>query len=548
MNINEGESYLIGLILGKGTIYSDDSIAIEFPYHHEYVMGIAFCPMCNHICTQPLPTDNRRNGKFLRCKNENCHNSTVTTIDPEVKNKYHQPSLIYNSIRDEIIPFLHKYFSLKHDLVSWSASITLKVQLADDEMQKIKKILGNITNFSNSYIPELFNETSYKNKIELVNGLIDSAGKANAGNRYTNDRQRLYFQIINRNYKLPISLDNFLRTHFKIPIQTIRWGHPNITDGNLKDFLKGKSSAVSREHQVKIFIEYMDIFKLRIESSRKLLDEMFKSTAHLNFQKSTEFLPKVTPITFDKIRAHHPEEQNLKIDKLARDHFDAGWQISLRMGCIFLNEYARNATNHNLYLLTGQDDHCNNIDELINDYQTESQRKSAEIQNNFSSPVVKEPARLKRTNPEKETYIPLVNWLKKYTENNLNQDMIVFDSSNQTLDNFIYNSGDFDSQLTNEIEFDKFHIRPDIVACSADLKNFIFIESKVVPLGLKQLGQLIGYCMVANPQEAFLVSTKGLSRSLSRVLLINKSILNYYKNRRIQIGKLVDNKVEIMDL
>ena len=37
---------------------------------------------------------------------------------------------------------------------------------------------------------------------------------------------QVYFQIVNRNYFLPVDIDNFIREYFKIPIQTIDWGAP----------------------------------------------------------------------------------------------------------------------------------------------------------------------------------------------------------------------------------------------------------------------------------------------------------------------------------
>ena len=55
-------------------------------------------------------------------------------------------------------------------------------------------------------------------------------------------------------------------------------------------------------------------------------------------------------------------------------------------------------------------------------------------------------------------------------------------------------------------------IRPDVVSYIPSLKNFIFVESKIVTIGLKEVGQL-GYCAIAQPEEAF-ITTKKVSDSI----------------------------------
>ena len=547
MNINEGESYLIGLIIGKGFI-NKNSITIQFPYRREYVEGVALCPKCESVCTQPLPRDERRNGNFLRCTNDNCSNSRVTEIDPEIKKKYHQPSMFLLSIKNNIIPFLKRHLNFEYNLLSSNTCTFLTLKINSIQFCKLKKILDPITSFKNSFIPDNFYKTDICNKKELINGLLDSCGYANAGNRLMDGRQRVYFQIINQNYYLPISLDNFLRINFKIPIQTLRWAHPNVTDANLRNFLEGKSSSFSREHQLKIFIQYMNVFNFRIESKRKLLEEMFASTKHLKVEKNKNYLPKIKPIKFTDINPLHPEEHNNKINKLARGHFDAGWQISLKMGCKLLNKILLESPNRSLFEITGRIDNDENYQEIIRQYRKEADRKAKQIKDNYVPPKQNSSVNRPRTNPEQLTYPLLKTWLENYAENHYGKDTIVFDSSNQTLDSYIQNISNISSHLINNIELYKLHIRPDVVAFIPGIENFIFIESKVTKLGLKELGQLIGYCMVAQPEEAFLISTKGLSTSLMRILSIDKSILKYAKNKSIQIGMLDEDQVIIKNL
>lgn len=62
-----------------------------------------------------------------------------------------------------------------------------------------------------------------------------------------------------------------------------------------------------------------------------------------------------------------------------------------------------------------------------------------------------------------------------------------------------------------------------------------FIEAKKMELTLQNLGQLIVYCKLCNPEEAFLLSPMGLG-SLEKVLNILKreDLLNYSEEKKIK--------------
>ncbi len=93
---------------------------------------------------------------------------------------------------------------------------------------------------------------------------------------------------------------------------------------------------------------------------------------------------------------------------------------------------------------------------------------------------------------------------------------------------------------------DKYRIRPDVVGFLEKQKALGFIEAKITPLDLKSLGQLMGYCLVAQPIEAILVSTKAPSLSLIKVLKARPDLLTYAPDRRIQIATLENGKVNFI--
>ena len=77
--------------------------------------------------------------------------------------------------------------------------------------------------------------------------------------------------------------------------------------------------------------------------------------------------------------------------------------------------------------------------------------------------------------------------------------------------------------LLHDTDLEDFEIRPDVVGISSTTNKIFFIESKIVSLGIKEVGQLWAYSVVANPETSFLISTKEISSSLLNIISNNKS-------------------------
>jgi hypothetical protein len=97
-------------------------------------------------------------------------------------------------------------------------------------------------------------------------------------------------------------------------------------------------------------------------------------------------------------------------------------------------------------------------------------------------------------------------------------------------------------------ECEEFKIRPDLVGFDVRDTSLIFIESKVDPLDMRMVGQLLGYCLVAQPKEAYLLSTQSLSPRLVNALSAKPDVLNYSGECRIQIGQIIGRDVVIHDI
>jgi hypothetical protein len=134
----------------------------------------------------------------------------------------------------------------------------------------------------------------------------------------------------------------------------------------------------------------------------------------------------------------------------------------------------------------------------------------------------------------------LRNWLEKYVNKKYGDNFTLI-TADQTISQYLNQSSD---EALNSLAED-YKIRPDIISYVTKKNRFIFIESKVVSISLQEVGQLLAYCLVANPIEAMLISTKPISAALLRALSNNKDVLKYGESR-IQIGKLANNEVEFI--
>jgi hypothetical protein len=153
---------------------------------------------------------------------------------------------------------------------------------------------------------------------------------------------------------------------------------------------------------------------------------------------------------------------------------------------------------------------------------------------------------------EIDTYKPLTIWLKSYIKQKFNEDSDVFDTSSQTLANYFSMNFKTSDRYRQKIKnLGDLNIRPDIIGISTKTNKIFFIESKIVSLGVKELGQIWSYSVLADPFQSFLISTKEISKSLLNVYAQNKDkkFLNFNTNKEIIFGQFNFNKgVELFNV
>jgi hypothetical protein len=539
LNSNSQLAYLAGLIVGRGRLFDSGRAVIEFSHTNKTISGIAHCPKCNSVATQK--------NKFYSCKNPKCGNSG---FEPN-QNTYDQVAETKASINDEIIPFLKAKLDFKESVMA-NPSITLLImdfEITDQGWKDLTEILGKQFHFHSGRIPKQISSFEKSLQIEFINGMLDTSGFCNSGGwlprkGLTSEiRQRVYFQVV-RNWNLTVEIDNFLREEFNIPIQTIDWGHPNIRDANLIEAQAGKSSAYAREHQLKVYPEYLKDFRFRISSKQKMLDELLQHNVDGGFSNREDWFP---PKKIGSFKAHHPDEQNPRMALPVRKHFDAFWQINLALGCKFLTELANSSLNPEVFALTGEQDNPGPAEKVAKEI--EKSRPVINLKPVVSDPTVKKTnAKSKNSSARSKEDLELATYpiLKEYFDSKYFPDKKQgeFHITNySTLSSFMKDQPDEFIDLFEECE--EFKIRPDLVGFDKQDKKLIFVESKVDTLDMRMVGQLIGYCLVAQPKEAFLLSTQLLSPRLVNALSAKPDILNYGNGQRIQIGQIKGKEVEI---
>ena len=542
--MNSNKAYLYGLICGRGHIVTvGKRIVIEFAHKNPTIPGIAHCPKCGWIATKRKV--NNPNGDLF-CKNKDCQN----LVDKSVKAEYEQKESTINSIHNHIIPFLKEVFCSSTYIVTGNDHISsLLIDMSEDNIlyDEIIKDFKQERSHHTFEIPHSIYNADQNYKIEFINGLLDTAGYFNAGSwemvsgQNGIGRMRIYLQII-RNWMLPVQICNFLKTEFKLPIQTIRWGHPNMVDGNVEKYFQGNELFWTKEHQIKFYPEFYEIFSCRLEHKQKMFEELIKHNILTKFKNISDCSPP-KKVLAHKIKAYHPEEKNKRLPINVRAHFNSYCQLCHDLGCTYSNEAINDSKNPKLFYLTGKDDDTN-----LNEAKIKQHRKSKklfiEAANNNKNAIIKD-RRLKKHLPdekEKDLYLPLVKWYTNYLSKKGYKNSLVHDTSAYFLDQFVAQNNLYESYSNCA----NYKIKPDIVGFLGN-KKLAFMEVKIDDITLIDLGQLLGYCLVAIPEQAILVSKKEPSPSLQRLLSIYPNILNYTKNQKIEIAIWNDSHCNFLD-
>lgn len=134
---------------------------------------------------------------------------------------------------------------------------------------------------------------------------------------------------------------------------------------------------------------------------------------------------------------------------------------------------------------------------------------------------------------EKELYPSMCKWLETYLKDNYrNSEVIVKDTSQFYLDKILEEVGvisEYPQTVGIGIQIDVLGI-----VKKRGKTSLFFIEAKKTQLNTHDLGQILIYSRICNPERAFLFSSAGMG-SLSKLLLEREDILEYSSDNKIKM-------------
>jgi len=275
-------AYLLGLICGRGILdYSKKVVCIHFPFKSIKAMGIK--------------------------KKFNQRDKLIIGVDPIISRLTEFTGEPVKKINyQKFINIIICFYAKTH---TW---------------QNIVSFFNNKSDYHYFTIPEDFYRAPKNIKKNFLQGFADVAGFVRKGNADQSNRYRVYLEIPNKNWYLPIQICRLLQgPDINIPVQTITWGHPNM---------RGKKNW-AKEHQIKIYAEYFIEIGFMIEYKNQILQELSHANIiNFGFKKHKLCNPKNKVIRKRKPINTDEHSSNLPV-KIRGIHFNTFWEICRALGC-----------------------------------------------------------------------------------------------------------------------------------------------------------------------------------------------------------------------
>jgi len=211
-------------------------------------------------------------------------------------------------------------------------SVVLTIESIKNSMfwRNINLIMRGRRSYYEFEIPLQLYEATDQIKKEFLRGYVDVAATARKSNVDQAGKHRIYLDVLNPNWVLPVQLCHLLQDHLGIPVQTITYGHPNLRDPDGKEYKAGRPDAWAREHQIKVYCEAFSKVGFYMPHKQEILEEL-ASFNRKNFGDASFCSP---PKRLGKTKFRHPGEKSEKLPKALRGkHYATYWQICADLGC-----------------------------------------------------------------------------------------------------------------------------------------------------------------------------------------------------------------------
>jgi len=270
-------AYLLGMIVGKGTLIRDNNstkILIDIPHKNLEIEGM----------------------------------EARLSVEASI-----------NRIKERIEPLLEVRISTN----SQKSSTTISFQKDNSTfvIKELNKYLGHRYSCKDFRIPEQVFELSSDLKAEFLRGIADvTAHIRSSNNAYGIFYNHRSYIEIPQNWFLVIDICNLLKD-LDVPVQNIDWGHPNIRDSSLKEYKEGRTKAWFREHQIKIYADEFEKIGFYLIHKKRAL----KKLADLNRSEWDKFCKqKMRDAKTDNMR----ERWKKRIGNLKETHHRFYWETS----------------------------------------------------------------------------------------------------------------------------------------------------------------------------------------------------------------------------
>jgi len=280
-------AYLLGLVIARGSLQEtpDKRIVIQFPFSSLNVQGVE------------------------------------TKYDQDT-----QLRLGTSAIRDRLVELLETDVQV----IAKKSLITILIKFFRNSIpwRNLNLHLQGRMHYGEFEIPQQIMDAPADIQKEFVRGIADVSGYIRQSNNYFGRKRRVYIEIPNANWKLPVQLCRLLQVNLSVPVQLIQWGHPNTRE----PFKLGSGTSWTREHQLKIFAESFEPIGFYIDYKQKILEEFIRDDRK-RFPGDTHFCDPNPDLHNYRRKPKHPQERSKRLPKEVRKHFDCYWQICTAIGC-----------------------------------------------------------------------------------------------------------------------------------------------------------------------------------------------------------------------
>ena len=189
-------------------------------------------------------------------------------------------------------------------------------------------LLGNERSYKEFTVPQAIMDAPDQLKVEFLRGIGDAGGFIRDSNNYMGLKRRVYIEVNNKNWLLPIQLCKIFQQDLDIPVHLIQWGHPNTRTPGVHS---GKSWA--KEHQVKIFAEHFIRVGFYVDYKQKILEEFVNADSKIDQRLPPLCNPNPKIRRLQKKPKHPDESSNYLPREMRGKHFNAYWELCVNLGC-----------------------------------------------------------------------------------------------------------------------------------------------------------------------------------------------------------------------